>query len=51
MPATAGLAVLLSPELDNLIEINLKEKAAQKAAEEAAAAAAILAAALEAEKE
>ncbi|KAG6449372.1 hypothetical protein O3G_MSEX006036 [Manduca sexta] len=26
VPATAGLAVLLSPELDNLIELNLKEK-------------------------
>jgi hypothetical protein len=26
VPTTAGLSVLLSPELDNLIELNLKEK-------------------------
>ncbi|XP_028161763.1 cGMP-dependent 3',5'-cyclic phosphodiesterase-like [Ostrinia furnacalis] len=26
VPTTAGLSVLLSPELDNLIELNMKEK-------------------------
>ncbi|XP_049868300.1 cGMP-dependent 3',5'-cyclic phosphodiesterase-like isoform X2 [Pectinophora gossypiella] len=42
VPITAGLSVLLSPELDNLIELNLqeKERLAKEAEEEAAAAAA-----------
>ncbi|XP_072939008.1 cGMP-dependent 3',5'-cyclic phosphodiesterase-like [Epargyreus clarus] len=38
VPITAGLSVLLSPELDNLIEQNLKEKERQRLEAEAAAA-------------
>ncbi|KAM3963607.1 cGMP-dependent 3',5'-cyclic phosphodiesterase [Aphomia sociella] len=38
VPTTAGLAVLLSPELDNLIELNLKEKERLRLEAEAAAA-------------
>ncbi|KAJ0175809.1 hypothetical protein K1T71_008968 [Dendrolimus kikuchii] len=39
VPVTAGLSVLLSPELDNLIELNLKEKERLRLEAEAAAAA------------
>ncbi|XP_013196675.1 cGMP-dependent 3',5'-cyclic phosphodiesterase [Amyelois transitella] len=40
VPPTAGLSVLLSPELDNLIELNLKEMERLKLEAEAAEAAA-----------
>ncbi|XP_059055521.1 cGMP-dependent 3',5'-cyclic phosphodiesterase-like [Achroia grisella] len=38
VPPTAGLSVLLSPELDNLIELNLKEKERLRIEAEAATA-------------